>query len=92
MLEEANNFLLEVLQAPDPQATLAENWERVDDAFMHVLEIPLFFTGLLFDSIISLGKPRYSFGKLRGFTVNVCRLIGFAPRILANKPYFYKVL
>ena len=39
--------------------------------FIHVLEIPLFFTGLLFDSIISLGKPRYSFGKLRGFTVNV---------------------
>ena len=41
MLEEANNFLLEVLQAPDPQATLAENWERVDDAFMHVLEMNL---------------------------------------------------
>lgn len=60
--------------------------------FIHVLEIPLFFTGLLFDSIISLGKPRYLFGKLRGFTVNVFRLIGFAPRILANKPYFYKVL
>lgn len=41
MLEQANNFLLEVLQAPDPQAVLEENWDRVDDAFMHVLEMNL---------------------------------------------------
>ncbi len=39
MLEQAGEFLRELLQAPDPQALLEQNWDRVDDAFIHVLEM-----------------------------------------------------
>ena len=41
MLEEASTFLRDLLQAPDPQTLLQENWDRVDDAFMQVLEMNL---------------------------------------------------
>lgn len=41
VMEQAVNFLQELMQAPDPVAALQANWDRVDSAFIDVLGMNL---------------------------------------------------
>jgi len=58
----------------------------------YCLDIPVFFIGFLINGIFSPSKMRYSWAQWKGYSRNVISLIALAPRIMRNKPYFYKVL
>lgn len=58
----------------------------------YLITIPVFFLGLLFSKMIYGSKAGYDFLQFRGFTNNVFSLVKYAPRIINNRPYFYKVL
>ena len=57
---------------------------------VYVLEIPIFFIGVVL-SIIFFSK-KYSFQQLKNYTVNMFNVIKLTPTILRNRPHFYKVL
>jgi GT2 family glycosyltransferase len=57
---------------------------------VYMVEIPVLAIGFVFSSILP-GKS-LPFSLLKGFTVNVAKLISLVPRIVSNKPYFYKML
>lgn len=59
---------------------------------IYVLEIFIFPVFLLIDWIIRLGNSRYTWQQCVKYAVNVIKLLAFCPRIIINKPYFYKVL
>jgi GT2 family glycosyltransferase len=59
---------------------------------IYVLEIFIFPVFLLIEYIIRLGKSRYTWGQCVKYAVNVIKLLALCPRIIVNKPYFYKVL
>lgn len=62
--------------------------------FFHLLvylaEIPVLAIGSLFSRFLP-GKS-LPFSMLKGFTANVLKLFSLVPRIISNKPYFYKML
>jgi GT2 family glycosyltransferase len=58
----------------------------------YVMEIPVFFLGLIFSKIFSGGKSKYSWTAFTGYTKNMMALLKLSFTILRNKPYFYKVL
>lgn len=60
--------------------------------FVYILEIPFFFICLLISKIFTLNKARYTWEDLVGYTKNVFSLLYYSPKIILNKPYFYKVL
>ncbi|OQP45457.1 family 2 glycosyl transferase [Niastella yeongjuensis] len=66
-------------------------WYLVQLAF-YLFAIPVFFIASFFGNAIRLRNPFADFGMAAQFAGNVGRLLGFTPRILSNKPYFYKVL
>ncbi len=53
--------------------------------FFYVLEIPIFFTGILF-------SKKYSFSQAKNYSKNIFTILELSPKIVSNKPYFYKVL
>ena len=57
---------------------------------IHLIEIPVFLLGLLITSITS--SKQYSFKQWKGYAYNCIRLLNFLPKIVMNRPYFYKVL
>jgi GT2 family glycosyltransferase len=57
---------------------------------VHVLEIPVFFIGVLISTILFL--KRYSFRQVKNYTVNIANILKLSPAIIRNRPYFYKVL
>lgn len=57
----------------------------------YTLTIPIFFIGLLFESIFQM-KSQLHWKQWKGYTQNVFFLLKISPIILRNKPYFYKVL
>jgi GT2 family glycosyltransferase len=59
---------------------------------MHFLAIPVFFFGLFFDGLFRPKTKSYSFQQWRGYTLNCLKMLTFTGRIIANRPYFYKVL
>lgn len=59
---------------------------------IYLLEIFIFPVFLLLEWLLTLGKSRYTWSQCVKYAVNVIKLAGFAPRIIVNKPYFYKVL
>ena len=59
---------------------------------LYTLTIPLFFIGSFIENSVRLRNPFADFGLASRFASNVARLWRFLPRILSNKPYFYKVL
>ncbi|MFT3751190.1 MAG: glycosyltransferase [Agriterribacter sp.] len=67
------------------------SWFIIQMAF-YTLTIPVFLTGAFLQNIITLKNPLKSLVLWVGFTVNVLKLWKFAPRIITNSPYFYKVL
>jgi len=51
----------------------------------YVLEIPVFFIGNLF-------SKKYSFLQAKSYSKNILTILGLSPKMISNKPYFYKVL
>jgi GT2 family glycosyltransferase len=60
--------------------------------FFYICTIPFFFVGLVFSKMIYGSKAGYNFLQFRGFASNVGFLLRYTPRIISNRPYFYKVL
>jgi GT2 family glycosyltransferase len=58
----------------------------------YVLEIPVFGAGILFSRLTAKRNDRYSWVQFRLYCKNVGFVIGKSGIIIANKPYFYKVL
>jgi len=57
----------------------------------YVLEVPVFFICLFIEKIFSVGKSRYTWKDAFQYTLNMITLLRYFPRMLFNKPYFYKV-
>lgn len=62
------------------------------DLFFYLMAIPVFFFGMLLSKIFKGSASRYRYEQWIGFSRNVVSLCAYTPTILANKPYFYKVL
>jgi len=62
------------------------------DLFFYLLGIPFFFTGLLVSKLLKGRRSRYSFSQFGGYCANVFFIVGRMGTILANRPFFYKVL
>jgi len=60
--------------------------------FFYLLSIPVYLMGLIIRKYLFFKKLNICFGDWIRFVKNVFRLAAFAPRIIMNKPYFYKVL
>ena len=58
---------------------------------MYVFEIPVFACCLLIDKIIRGDKAKYTWRNLTDYSKNMGILLKYFFKILANKPYFYKV-
>jgi len=57
----------------------------------YILEIPVFFVGLLIDTILSAGKPGYSWKNFGAYTKSIIISSRYFVRMFFGKPYFYKV-
>ena len=60
------------------------------DLIVYLITIPIFFFATLFLKIS--GSKKYTLEQVKGFTKNIFKLLTFLPKIIANKPYFYKAL
>jgi GT2 family glycosyltransferase len=60
--------------------------------FAYFIEIPIFFFGLLAEKIVNPKRVWYKWEHVWGYTKNVLVMLTYFFKILANKPYFYKVL
>lgn len=60
------------------------------DLIIYLCTIPIFFVGTCVLKIT--GSKKYNFKQAKGFTKNIFQLLKFSPKIIANKPYFYKAL
>jgi len=58
---------------------------------MFIIEIPIFFICSIPDNLFHLKNPFRDIKKITGFTSNVWRLWKLSPKIISNKPYFYKM-
>jgi GT2 family glycosyltransferase len=65
-------------------------WFLVQLAF-YILEIPVFFTGLVISRLVSRSR-RYSFAQFLQYCKNVGQVMAMSGIVIRNKPYFYKVL
>ena len=59
---------------------------------IYFFTVPVFFIGTIFTSIIPFGKQKYTFSEVFSFAKNIFKIIKYIPKIISNKPYFYKVL
>ena len=59
--------------------------------FFFIIEIPVFFIGLLIEKIFRGSKAGYKWENVSGYITNTGYIIKYFFRILANKPFFYKV-
>jgi len=59
---------------------------------LYILEIPIFFIGVLLARLFKGSRSTFSFLQLREYYKNIMFVAGKSPVILRNKPYFYKVL
>lgn len=58
---------------------------------MYTFEIPVFFFCSIIDHVAHLKNPFAEFKAIKGFTLNVFKLWKLLPKIISNKPYFYKM-
>jgi hypothetical protein len=63
----------------------------ITDFFFYLFTIPVFFLVLVLSRIFFV-RSAFTFRHLQRFTKNVFLLLSYLPRIIKNKPYFYKVL
>lgn len=61
------------------------------DYLVYMFTVPVFFVVLLFSKLFFI-RSRYYLSQWQGFTKNVFIILTYIPRIISNKPYFYKVL
>ena len=59
---------------------------------VYLFEIIFFLPCMLLENLIRQSRSAYAFQQWLAYTRNVFRILGFVPRIIANKPFFYKVL
>ncbi|MBZ5856365.1 glycosyltransferase family 2 protein [Flavihumibacter profundi] len=57
---------------------------------VYLVEVPVLFLGFLIGQLTT--KKTYPFSMLKGYVINMIRLLGLTPRLLLNRPYFYKLL
>jgi GT2 family glycosyltransferase len=69
---------------------LGLHWLFVN-AFIYLLNVPVFFICLLFDKLINRKKARFSWSNFGGYFTNMLTLLRYLPRMILNKPYFYKI-
>jgi len=62
------------------------------DLFFYSITIPVFLIGTLISFILPKSARTYNFGDWVGFSRNMAYIWSKTPRILINKPYFYKAL
>jgi hypothetical protein len=58
----------------------------------YTFNIPLFFIGSFIENLFHARNPFRDFTWAAKFTRNVFILWRYMPKVLSNKPYFYKVL
>jgi GT2 family glycosyltransferase len=56
-----------------------------------IIEIPVFFFGLLVEKTVKRARSRYHWNQFAGYVANVSGLLSYFPKIILNKPFFYKV-
>jgi hypothetical protein len=61
------------------------------NAGIYIFDIPVFFVCLIFDKLIHFNKAQFTWSNFGGYVKNMLTLLRFLPRIILNKPYFYKV-
>ncbi len=61
------------------------------NAFIYLMNVPVFFVCLVFDKIINGNKAQFSWDNFNGYCKNMLTLIHYLPRMMWNKPFFYKV-
>lgn len=59
--------------------------------FFFIIEIPVFFIGLLIEKIFWGRNAKYKWSNISGYITNVSYILKYFLRILLNKPFFYKV-
>ncbi len=59
--------------------------------FILTLETFIFTIGLLLENIIKLGKAKYTWISVKNYFINVLYVFYYLPKMVLNKPYFYKV-
>ena len=62
------------------------------DLSVYFITTPVFFAGTFITSVLFGKRKKYSVGQAKGFASNMFKLIEFIPRIIKNRPFFYKVL
>ena len=60
------------------------------DFLIYLISVPVFFVGTILQQILM--QQKYQFIHVKGFTKNIFQLLKFIPRIILNKPFFYKAL
>lgn len=69
---------------------LGLHWLFVN-AFIYIANIPVFFICLLFDKMINQRKAQFSWENFGGYCRNMMALLKYLPRMIWNRPFFYKV-
>ena len=69
---------------------LGLHWLLIN-VFFYLANIPIFFFCLLIDKVINAGKTSFSWNNFGGYVKNMVTLLRYFPRMIFNKPYFYKV-
>lgn len=62
------------------------------DLAIYYFAVPVFFTGLFFSSLFFPKTKKYRWKQATGFAANMFRMFRYIPKIISNKPFFYKVL
>jgi GT2 family glycosyltransferase len=65
-------------------------WYFIMLAFL-TIEIMVFPIGLLIENIFTFGKAKYQWLSVKNYFVNVLHVYKYLPKMIGNKPYFYKV-
>ena len=68
------------------------SWWFLFILFIYSLNIPVFFIGLLLSALFPKSRRLYRFSDFKGFCLNIAYLWSKTPKIISNKPYFYKAL
>jgi GT2 family glycosyltransferase len=58
---------------------------------MYTIEVPIFLFCSVIENLFYLRNPFRNIQIVKGFTVNVLKLLRLSPKIILNKPYFYKM-
>jgi GT2 family glycosyltransferase len=62
------------------------------DLLMYLIEIPVFFFGVLFSKLFFVKGNRYEFPHWVAYCKNILKLLAHVPNIIMNRRYFYKIL